>query len=58
MDQVNKIRENTPEYANKASVALELQADCYAGIWANSIAGLGILEKNEISEAIDAAESV
>ena len=58
MDKVNSIRKNTPEYANQASVALELQADCYAGIWAHSIAWMGILEKNEISEAIDAAESV
>lgn len=58
MDKVTRVRRETPEYANQASVALELQADCYAGIWANSIAGLWILEKNEISEAIDAAESV
>ncbi len=58
MDLVNKIRKETPSRANEASVRLELQADCYAGIWAASIAWKWILEKNEVSEAIDAAESV
>lgn len=58
MDMFHKIRKNSPENANAASVKLELQADCYAGIWAASIAGKWILEKNEIFEAIDAAEAV
>lgn len=58
MDEVHQTRQNNPNQANAASVKLELQADCYAWIWANSIAWMWILEKNEISEAIDAAESV
>lgn len=58
MDEVNSIRRNSPSRANTASVKLELQADCYAGIWAKSIAGRGILEVWEIQEAIDAAEAV
>lgn len=43
---------------NENSVRLELQADCLAGMWAGSIKDEGVLEPNEISEAIDAAEAV
>ncbi len=44
--------------ANAASIKIELQADCYAGAWANSVAHLGIFETGEINEAIDAAAAV
>ena len=44
---------------NSLSVRLELQADCYAGLWANSIKDQGVFESpGEIQEAIDAAASV
>lgn len=43
---------------NQISVKLELQADCFAGLWANSIKDLGVFEPGEINEAIDAAKSV
>lgn len=41
-----------------AAISVELQADCYAGTWANSISNLGVFEPNEINEAIDAAAAV
>jgi predicted metalloprotease len=44
--------------SNEDSIRLELQADCFAGLWAYSIKDLGVLEQNEINEAIDAARSV
>jgi len=44
--------------SNDTSIRIELQADCFAGIWANSIKDKGILEINEIKEAMDAAASV
>ncbi|MDB5187075.1 MAG: uncharacterized protein JWM07_547 [Candidatus Saccharibacteria bacterium] len=44
--------------SNLSSINLELQADCFAGIWANSVAGLGIFQPGEINEAIDAASAV
>ncbi len=40
------------------SVQLELQADCFAGLWANSIKEKNVLEPGEIAEAMDAAASV
>jgi len=40
------------------SIAVELQADCFAGIWAHSVASLGVFEPGEINEALDAAASV
>lgn len=44
--------------ANALSVSLELQADCFAGVWANSIRDAGVFLPGEIQEAIDAAAAV
>jgi predicted metalloprotease len=46
------------EQSNEASIRLELQADCYAGLWAYSIRDRGVFEPGEIAEAIDAAAAV
>lgn len=46
------------EEANALSVSMELQADCFAGVWANSIRDAGVFLPNEIEEAIDAAAAV
>jgi uncharacterized protein len=40
------------------SIAQELQADCFAGLWAYSIKDKQVLEPGEIQEAIDAAAAV
>jgi uncharacterized protein len=40
------------------SITIELQADCFAGLWAYSIRDLGIFGPGEIQEAIDAAAAV
>ena len=37
---------------------LELQADCYAGIWARSVFEAGALEAGDVDEAFRAAEAV
>ena len=44
--------------SQEMSINLELQADCFAGLWANSIKDRGILEVGEIQEAMDAAAAV
>ncbi|MBP7134370.1 neutral zinc metallopeptidase [Patescibacteria group bacterium] len=41
-----------------SSIKTELQADCFAGLWAYSIRELGVFEPGEIAEALDAASAV
>ncbi|MDQ6800073.1 MAG: neutral zinc metallopeptidase [Acidobacteriota bacterium] len=40
------------------SVAIELQADCFAGIWAHSTSQRNILESGDIEEGLNAASAV
>lgn len=42
----------------EGSIATELQADCYAGIWAYSLAGDDIFQDGEIDQALSAAAAV
>ena len=44
--------------ANQLSVKLELQADCYAGVWASQALKSGLFERGDIEKAFNAAESV
>jgi predicted metalloprotease len=44
--------------AEGASVRLELQADCYAGIWAHSTQERGLLETGDIDSALNAASAI
>lgn len=44
--------------SNQQSIAIELQADCYAGIWGNYVQKKGLLEVGDVQEAIRAAQAV
>ncbi|MCW2992492.1 MAG: Neutral zinc metallopeptidase family [Solirubrobacterales bacterium] len=57
-DEVDQSRRQNPGDANALSVRLELQADCYAGVWAQGVFAAGDLQKGDIAEALDAASSV
>lgn len=60
MEQVQQAQQSaaSQEEANDLSVRLELQADCFAGVWANSLRDTGVFLPGEINEAIDAAAAV
>jgi hypothetical protein len=59
-DQVRTLqRQVDPAEANQLSVRLELQADCFAGIWAHHAQrSRQILEAGDIEEALNAASSI
>jgi len=44
--------------SNEDSVRIELQADCYAGIWAASASQRGVLETGDVKEGMNAASAV
>jgi predicted metalloprotease len=44
--------------ANEMSVRVELQADCYAGVWAHFTEQKGLLEAGDIDEALNAAHQI
>ncbi len=58
--RVHELRQRVdPVEGNQLSVRLELQADCYAGLWARRAEGLaGILEPGDIEEALNAATAI
>jgi hypothetical protein len=64
-EQVRQQQQQDPSQANDLSVRMELQADCFAGVWASTVF-IGQLETGEdlaldpgeISEALEAAAAV
>lgn len=57
-DRVHEMMESDRRNANQYSVRLELQADCYAGIWARSAAARDHLDPGDIDEGLAAAAAV
>lgn len=60
LGEANQRRAEVSEaQANAISVRIELQADCYAGIWAREAAQqFGSLERGDVEEAVNAARRI
>jgi predicted metalloprotease len=56
--QVRQLQRTNRGDANALSVRLELQADCYAGVWASSTAQRDILQQGDVEEGLGAAAAV
>jgi len=59
LPEFNQRRQQVSEReANQLSVRVELQADCYAGVWAHYTKQKGLLESGDIEEALNAAHQI
>jgi predicted metalloprotease len=60
MEQVERVRPRlSQDQANALQVRVELQADCFAGVWANKAQeAKNILEPGDIEEALNAASAI
>lgn len=56
--QVRSLQQRNPGQANALSIALELQADCYAGVWGHTAARQGLLSEGDVEEGLAAAAAV
>ena len=58
-DQVRQAQRRVSKTeANQLSVRQELQADCFAGVWAASAESRGLLEQGDVDEALNAASQI
>ena len=60
--QVRQLQQQNPGAANRIQVAMELQADCYAGVWAANAAkasnGTVALEPGDMREGLKTANAI
>ncbi|MFN3673102.1 MAG: neutral zinc metallopeptidase [Bosea sp. (in: a-proteobacteria)] len=59
LPKANQLRERSSERdANALSVRIELQADCFAGVWAHNIQAMGRIEPGDVEEAMRTAAAI
>ncbi|MDP5102527.1 MAG: neutral zinc metallopeptidase [Erythrobacter sp.] len=54
--QVRQAQQRNPAQANQLQVAMELQADCYAGMWAGK--NRNLIEPGDLEEGLQAASAI
>jgi predicted metalloprotease len=57
-EEVRKAQRDDPDRTNDLSIRLELQADCFAGVWAYTTFERDLLESGDLQEGLEAAASV
>ena len=57
-EKVHAAQEQNPRAANQLSERLELQADCFAGVWGHSTDQRKLLDPDEVREGLNAAAAV
>lgn len=59
LPKFNQMRQSMSEAdANAMSMRVELQADCFAGVWGYYTAQKGLLEQGDVEEALNAAQQI
>ena len=56
--KVREAQQRNPQAANQLSVGLELQADCFAGVWGHSTQQRNLLDPGDVDEGLKAAAAV
>lgn len=58
LPKAHRLQQARPDEANPISVRLELQADCYAGIWGHTTEQRKIVDQSDVQSALNAAAAV
>jgi len=56
--KVHRLQQQRPDEANPLSVRLELQADCFAGVWGHTTEQRKIVNQSDVESALGAAAAV
>lgn len=56
--KVRRLQRSNPDSANALSVKMELQADCFAGVWGYHSGQRGNLDDGDIEEGLNAAAAI
>lgn len=57
-EYADSLQQRNPDQANQISEMIELQADCFAGVWSHAVQAQGVVTPTEIAQASDAAAAV